>query len=323
MAVPTLTNIANGDLMDGTVVDTNFDNIYDVLNGNIENSNFTADSTKRLAGNKVDLSSNSEFTTEHDPSDYTHKITSNRVNGLFLSTTSAHEVSVHFQKVQLIGRTASDTVLVTSNYTNTVDIEDLGDDGRAIDEAEAAETMYYIYFLYTSTTGFSALVISSESAASEDFWDGVDANVTNGNQVDYYLQLGVVYNDSESNFTAARPIAGGSIGTAFHPLWSHLATGIFVGLGTGGQSITGIGFRPELVLCVSHGGQGVAPLFVMKSDVITGTSSLLIAPSGIGNNITDGIRSLDDDGFTVGANAYVDTASEVYSYYAFKKPQGI
>jgi hypothetical protein len=95
-----------------------------------------------------------------------------------------------------------------------------------------------------------------------------------------------------------------------------------VGLGTGGQSVTGVGFRPEVVLCVSHAGQGVVPLFVLKSDVITGTSSLLIA-AGIGNNITDGITSLDDDGFTVGANAYVDTASEVYSYYAFKKPQGI
>jgi hypothetical protein len=90
-----------------------------------------------------------------------------------------------------------------------------------------------------------------------------------------------------------------------------MKVGTYTGNGTT-QSITGLGFAPDLVIVKdeSGGSYGVYRTRLMKGN----TTSYIISTIA---NFADGITSLDSDGFSVGTSGPVNVGSTSYTYQAF------
>lgn len=89
-----------------------------------------------------------------------------------------------------------------------------------------------------------------------------------------------------------------------------MAVGTYTGNGTG-QSITGLGFKPDLVIVKNNSNQhGVFKTSLMATD----SSSYFASATA---NIESAIRSIDSDGFTIGVNAVVNTSGNTYQWQAF------
>ncbi len=99
------------------------------------------------------------------------------------------------------------------------------------------------------------------------------------------------------------------------PSWTasgsfSMQNGSYTGNGAA-RSITGLGFRPDLVIIKGAGAtQGVFRTYLMKGD---STAYLASATA----NLTGAITSLDADGFSLGTNAVVNTNGTVYQWQAF------
>lgn len=89
-----------------------------------------------------------------------------------------------------------------------------------------------------------------------------------------------------------------------------VSSGSYTGTGSS-LAVTGVGFKPDLVI-IKQAGTQVAYFahMLMPSGV---TSAL----GSVTSDITDGITSFDNDGFTVGVNANLNTASSTYYYQAY------
>lgn len=99
----------------------------------------------------------------------------------------------------------------------------------------------------------------------------------------------------------------------------HAATftyGSYSGNGTS-QSITGVGFEPDVVLIKSDAGYAGV---VATSSMTTGEAKLL---SGTAALSTGHISTLDADGFSVGASNQVNKSSESYYFVAWDDDTGI
>jgi hypothetical protein len=90
-----------------------------------------------------------------------------------------------------------------------------------------------------------------------------------------------------------------------------MKVGTYTGNGTS-QSITGLGFAPDLVIIKDETGSnyGVYRTRLMKGDLTSYIISTISTFAG-------GITSLDSDGFSIGASDTVNTNSTTYSYQAF------
>lgn len=79
-----------------------------------------------------------------------------------------------------------------------------------------------------------------------------------------------------------------------------MKNGQYTGDGETSQSITGLGFKPDLVIVFTTiNGSSVGPCF--KSSDMSETNSLVVMTDGSSNYVHDDqLRSLDADGFTVG-----------------------
>lgn len=101
------------------------------------------------------------------------------------------------------------------------------------------------------------------------------------------------------------------------PAQMRVATGSYVGNGTDNRSITGIGFAPDAVFIKGNVGQ---PAIVRLATMSAGVSKTLNG----GGAVTNRIKSLNSDGFTIGTDADVNNSSPAKTYYwiAFKAAAG-
>ncbi len=90
----------------------------------------------------------------------------------------------------------------------------------------------------------------------------------------------------------------------------RMDVGSYTGTGTS-QSITGLGFAPDLVIIKAHNGNySVFRTSMMRNDL----TNYLAVSAG---DFTQGITSLDSDGFTVGLSSIVNTNGITYEWQAF------
>jgi hypothetical protein len=120
-------------------------------------------------------------------------------------------------------------------------------------------------------------------------------------------------------------LAGIALGWA-EPAAAQIATGTYVGNGTAGRAITGLGFRPDVVIVkIDYSDPGNVDL----SSAVIRTSSMGagLAKPMRGNQApaANYIQSLDNDGFTVGNDERTNWAvgncggaSCTYYWVAFK-----
>lgn len=89
-----------------------------------------------------------------------------------------------------------------------------------------------------------------------------------------------------------------------------MAVGSYTGNGSS-QSISGIGFRPDLVIVKDESANQA----VFTSTMIGGSQTAYMSSSV--SDFSGGISSLDSDGFSVGSNAQVNTNGNTYHWQAF------
>jgi hypothetical protein len=131
----------------------------------------------------------------------------------------------------------------------------------------------------------------------------VQALATNG------FQVGTDVTSNESGATVHWIAFGGEAAVAGSGTY-QMAQGSYTGNGSA-QSISGLGFSPSLVLIKDASTN----YQVFRTSLMKGDSS-----GYLGNavaNFAGGITSLDAAGFTVGANAGVNTNASTYYYQAF------
>jgi len=94
-----------------------------------------------------------------------------------------------------------------------------------------------------------------------------------------------------------------------------IQTGVYVGDGTDGHKITGIGFQPAFVF-VKNRADGTNPN--LKTSSMGGNKSLRADACSTGGNseATDQIKTLDADGFTLGSGTRSNASGAVYNYLA-------
>jgi hypothetical protein len=89
-----------------------------------------------------------------------------------------------------------------------------------------------------------------------------------------------------------------------------MSSGVYTGNNTS-QSITGLGFRPDLVVVKADTNQYA----VFSTAMMAPNNTAYLANNSA--NFADGIVSLDSDGFSVGSNATVNTSPVPYRWTAF------
>jgi hypothetical protein len=90
-----------------------------------------------------------------------------------------------------------------------------------------------------------------------------------------------------------------------------MQTGYYVGTGTAGRTITGIGFQPQLVLIKSSTSAGVA---AFKTSAMPAANTAFL--SGAADNTSTQL-TLTADGFTLGTLAQLNSANVLYTWTAF------
>jgi hypothetical protein len=88
-----------------------------------------------------------------------------------------------------------------------------------------------------------------------------------------------------------------------HDIGTYLGTGV-------AQSITGVGFQPSIVIVYSQSTGGVVPMIKTSSD------PGVYSKSFNGFWVTDHIKALDADGFSVGTDGEVNGNGITYTYIA-------
>ena len=265
MTIPAITTINDGDAVEVAPINANFTNVRTSLNGNLDNTNWSSGSGSKLGGTKVDLSSNVEFTTEHDSTSFAHSTTASNFRRFRVTpnTSSAanviSQVDVNAQLVSLEARSGSGRLLTSSTTTgsNVVDLTvslaangPLGIDNGA-DDGREASTTYHIWLVADSSgtdTPDLTCVFSKESTASTTFWTNIDDHVMTGGAADYALLVGAVFNDANDRIRELpRALSGGSNGNLFMPVFCQSAVGFYAGNGSSGRWID-VGFSPSFVM---------------------------------------------------------------------------
>ncbi len=97
----------------------------------------------------------------------------------------------------------------------------------------------------------------------------------------------------------------------------QMNSGYYVGKGVG-QSITGLGFQPDLVIIIPEIGNRYAVFRTSAMSDGQGTAFFAAAT----DNFIDGVVSLDSGGFSIGDNDYVSTVNVRYTWVAFSGSGG-
>ncbi len=149
------------------------------------------------------------------------------------------------------------------------------------------------------------------------------------------IRMATMANDSSKSLVGSQTMAPGMIsnadngfavapdsrvngpGQTYHWLALPLAIGIWRGEYDGNgtsQSITGLGFRPEWVLFADE-GDGSAVVHMPQPANLT-----FRLDNGTG--VTDGVSSLDADGFTLGGRPFVNASGRHFHYVAWRSAPG-
>jgi len=102
------------------------------------------------------------------------------------------------------------------------------------------------------------------------------------------------------------------------PAAAQMTTGTYVGNGTAGRRITGLGFKPDVVLIKGKEFDGAftpTSTVMRTSTMPAGLSKLMVLDNAL---IANHIQSLDVDGFTVGTDRRVNQAGIDFFWAAFK-----
>ncbi|MDO8661655.1 MAG: Ig-like domain-containing protein, partial [Candidatus Omnitrophota bacterium] len=149
--------------------------------------------------------------------------------------------------------------------------------------------------LFTAAANVSDVIQSLDTPAGDGFQVGTNAYVNAVSSTYYYAAFsGPPAAAAAGNFTMAK--------------------GSYSGNGTT-QSISSLGFRPELVIIKSIS----TDYAVFRSSAMYGDRSAYLANSSTGD-LSGGVTSLDSDGFTVGSDSTVNTNGGTYYWEAFDIP---
>ncbi len=167
-------------------------------------------------------------------------------------------------------------------------------------------------FAMTKSAGANAAVFNE----TESFGDSTSFFTNTANATTHITSLGSAQfsvgagANSNTNLIAYNYIAIGGASTPSGSGTFTMATGSYTGNGSDNKAITGVGFRPDLVIIKSDAGSGT----VYRMNLLATTTINLSLNSAATYNQ---IKSLDSDGFTLGTNATVNTNAQVYRWQAF------
>ena len=332
MTIPAITTINDGDAVEVAPINTNYSNIRTSLNGNLDNTNWSSSSGSKLAGTKVDISSNVEFITEHDSTTFVHTTTglNFRVLRLKANTDSAanqiSQVDVNAQLASLGARSGSSRLLTSSTTTGAASVDltaslaangPLGIDNGA-DDGRETDTVYYLFLVADSSgtdTPDLTLVFSKQSFANTTFWQNIDDHVMTGGAADYAKRVGATYNDANNRIREMpRAEAGGSNGVEFMPVYSLCARGSYSGDGSDGRKID-VGFEPDIVILTATSRVGV-----YRTDAHVGDISSFFTNDADRANLIQafGWDGTDNWGFEIGSDGQVNAIGLTYYWSAWR-----
>lgn len=151
---------------------------------------------------------------------------------------------------------------------------------------------------FSDTAGTNNMI---QSAVSDGFTIGTASTVQTASSVYYYF----VFAGAATSYT-------GASGTF------QMAVGSYTGnsTGTSTQSVTGLSFKPQLVIVKSESTQqAVFKLpYHIGAGGTTDTASYLASAT---TDVTDCLRTLNSDGFTIGQSTVCNNNTTVYHYQAF------
>lgn len=101
-------------------------------------------------------------------------------------------------------------------------------------------------------------------------------------------------------------------GIAFNGLAGQIVQNNYTGTGVDGESITGVGFRPDFLFIKRRGASSIG----FRTSSMKGDVSGTLSNGALTTNI---IQDLEADGFDLGTTANVNTVSEIYNFLAIKK----
>ncbi len=120
---------------------------------------------------------------------------------------------------------------------------------------------------------------------------------------------------SAANLSATASNPGNSFTGSTY--FGFFASGYYTGNAADNRGITGVGFRPDVVIVKGNTAQTAA----IRTSTMSGDVSKPMA--GATAQLADVIQSLDADGFTVGLNARVNSADIGYEWMAFRAQEGL
>lgn len=110
--------------------------------------------------------------------------------------------------------------------------------------------------------------------------------------------------------------AADHFGFALKSLAGAIKVGTFTGNGVSGRAITGVGFKPDVVIVKANAAQ---PARILTAEMVVNTDTS--APMNNAATDAQGIISLDSDGFTVGSGTSVNGNAVASHYIALKSGQ--
>jgi hypothetical protein len=184
-------------------------------------------------------------------------------------------------------------------------------DGRNIDSTVDAGLTFRPDFVFVKSVAAAAAFGNSNQSYGDysfSFLDAVNAvNNIQGLLSGGGFQVGTVQNANTTAYYYA--VFGGAPAPSGSGTFT-MANGTYTG-NTTGQSITGVGFAPDLVMVKD----GAANYQAFRTKLMKGDNTAYF--SNAAANGTTLIASLDADGFTVGASAVVNTLGNTYQWTAF------
>ncbi len=152
--------------------------------------------------------------------------------------------------------------------------------------------------------------------ATDNFGDSTSFFTNTANATTHITALGTgqfsvgAGANANTNLTAYQYIAFAGVTDPTGSGTFSMATGSYTGNATDNRAITGVGFRPDLVIIKSDStGAGIFRTSQMA------TSTVILNLNSIPTY--NMIKSIDSDGFTVGTQANVNTNAAVYRWQAF------
>lgn len=120
---------------------------------------------------------------------------------------------------------------------------------------------------------------------------------------------------SSATFTAQKANPGNSFAASTY--FGFFASGSYSGTGADNRAITGVGFKPSVVIVKGSTTQTAA----IRTSTMSGDAAKPMA--GATGLTADVIQSLDANGFTIGTNARVNTNAVAYQWIAFRAQDGL